>query len=193
MSTMSTARPTLTPIQHAHLVATRGHPAIASSDPEAVEKLTARIAALEEARDTMKKVNAALRLKSVIQGNRRLQELGVAETILEQARREGGFEAWRLYNLGQTIARLRKRLAEMKAEAERVPAENVEGNGYRVIENTGLGRIQIVFDEKPDTDTRALLKRNGFRWAPSQDAWQRHLNENGRYTVRRVAVVLSAP
>ena len=28
-----------------------------------------------------------------------------------------------------------------------------------------------------DTDIRAVLKSNGFRWAPSVGAWQRQLNE----------------
>lgn len=32
---------------------------------------------------------------------------------------------------------------------------------------------------KADDETRALLKANGFRWAPSQGAWQRQLTPNG--------------
>lgn len=27
---------------------------------------------------------------------------------------------------------------------------------------------------------------NGFRWAPSQSAWQRHLNGNSEYSLKRV-------
>ena len=34
--------------------------------------------------------------------------------------------------------------------------------------------------------TRALLKANGFRWSPSQGAWQRQLTENGKAAARRV-------
>ena len=36
-------------------------------------------------------------------------------------------------------------------------------------------RLQVFFDGKPDADTRAELKSNGFRWAPSVGAWQRQL------------------
>lgn len=51
-------------------------------------------------------------------------------------------------------------------------------------------RVQLRFDGKPDDETRALLKRNGFRWAPSQGVWQRQLNDNGKYAAHRVMEVL---
>lgn len=37
---------------------------------------------------------------------------------------------------------------------------------------------------------RALLKSYGFRWAPSEGAWQRMLNDNGRYAAKQVRKVL---
>lgn len=46
--------------------------------------------------------------------------------------------------------------------------------------------MQIIFDGKPDADIRATLKQNGFRWAPSQGAWQRMLNQNGIYAAKQV-------
>ena len=51
-------------------------------------------------------------------------------------------------------------------------------------------RVQLRFDGKPDDETRALLKRNGFRWAPSLGVWQRQLNDNGKYAAHRVMEVL---
>jgi hypothetical protein len=59
-----------------------------------------------------------------------------------------------------------------------------------VVENPEAGRVQLMFPGKPSETTRALLKRNGFRWAPSQDAWQRHLNNAGRYAARQVLSAL---
>jgi len=105
--------------------------------------------------------------------------------MIEQARREGPFEAWQMQNIGQNVTRLRKRITAIEAEAERAPAKDVEGEGYRIVENTDLGRIQIVFDEKPEESARRILKSECFRWAPSQEAWQRHLNANGRSAVCR--------
>ena len=38
--------------------------------------------------------------------------------------------------------------------------------------------MQLIFEEKPDANQRQELKSNGFKWAPSQGAWQRQLNQN---------------
>jgi hypothetical protein len=48
------------------------------------------------------------------------------------------------------------------------------------VDNVPYNRIQIFFDEKPDADIRKKLKQNGFRWAPSNGAWQSYRN---RYTL----------
>lgn len=172
----------------------RGGEAIRADDPNAAEKLTAKIKLLTDTRQAMKDINAALRMKAVITGNEKLRALGLSDNNIAVARGKGGkmFPGWEFQNLGQNIARLEKRLDQIKADAERTPAEDVEGDGYRLVENTEINRIQILFDAKPDADTRAILKRNGFRWAPSQDAWQRHLNENGRYALRRALVAIAA-
>ena len=44
--------------------------------------------------------------------------------------------------------------------------------------NEAENRLQLIFEEKPDADQRQALKGEGFKWAPSQGAWQRQLNQN---------------
>jgi len=160
---------------------------IKADDPQAQEKLAARIKTLENIRQAMKDIKAAIRMKAIVTGNERLRDMLMTDTMIQKCRAEGSalFPAWQLQNLGQNIARLRKRLEDVEAEAARAPAEDVAYDGFTVVENTELGRIQILFDEKPDDGARRILKNEGFRWAPSQDAWQRHLNANGRSAVRR--------
>jgi len=160
---------------------------IKADDPQAQEKLAARIKALENIRQAMKDIKAAIRMKAIVTGNERLRDMLMTDTMIQKCRAEGSdlFPAWQLQNLGQNIARLRKRLEDVQAEAARAPAEDVAYDGFTIVENTELGRIQILFDEKPDDGARRILKNEGFRWAPSQDAWQRHLNANGRSAVRR--------
>lgn len=51
-------------------------------------------------------------------------------------------------------------------------------------------RVQFIFDSKPDAETRDLLKANGFRWAPSQGAWQRQLTPAGKAAAERVKQAL---
>jgi hypothetical protein len=64
--------------------------------------------------------------------------------------------------------------------AEPTPAQEsavlYAADGVTVTANHELGRYQIKHDEKPDADTRATLKRHGWRWSPQHTAWQRHLN-----------------
>lgn len=68
-------------------------------------------------------------------------------------------------------------------------AETVTINGEtaQVIRNKEDMRLQLVFTGKPGDETRNTLKSNGFRWAPSCMAWQRLLNENAEWALRRMA------
>lgn len=65
-------------------------------------------------------------------------------------------------------------------------ADDIGIDGLRVIENTEAMRIQFIFEDKPDEETRSVLKSNGFKWSPSAGAWQRMLNGNGKYAAKTV-------
>lgn len=95
--------------------------------------------------------------------------------------------------IGYTVLRKRcqQRVDELKKTKEKGTSEADYGD-FKVIENTELMRIQIVFDGKPDEAIRSTLKANGFRWAPSQGAWQRQLTSNGKCALRRVIEDLGA-
>lgn len=91
------------------------------------------------------------------------------------------------------IRRIRQRIETLEKEAQRAESaakEPEQGDGFILQENYDIGRIQFLFDDKPDEDTRSLLKSHGFRWAPSEGAWQRLLNDNGRSAARAVKAAL---
>lgn len=44
--------------------------------------------------------------------------------------------------------------------------------------NYELDRLQLVYDGKPDYNTICTLKKNGFKWSPTNTAWQRQLTNN---------------
>lgn len=48
-------------------------------------------------------------------------------------------------------------------------------------------RVRFRFDERPERETTAKMKRAGFRWSRRHGAWQRQLNEAGRFAARRMA------
>lgn len=79
--------------------------------------------------------------------------------------------------------RIQDRITVLTARQARGTTEQVIG-GVRVVENVEADRIQMIWPNKPTDDERAVLKRRGFRWSPRFGAWQRHLNNNGRWAVR---------
>lgn len=171
---------------------------IMSDDKNAVEKLTVKLEALEREQERMKAVNAYYRKHKTLDGcpgltedARRRLESGMSRSV-----HDAPYPGWALSNNNANIHRIRDRIAALEKEAQRAAenadAEPVEGDGYKLVENAELGRIQFLFDGKPDESTRALLKSHGFRWSPSQSAWQRMLNDNGRYAAQQVRDELDA-
>lgn len=159
---------------------------IFSDDPQADEKIAAKIARLEHRQEMMKQANKLVR-KEDREG---LREMGFSEGVITQLLTPDfcgrlGFADYMLSNNSANIRRLKKRLASL----EQVPTETTETehDGYTLVENADEYRIQILFDDKPPAEVRAKLKAHGFRWAPSQSAWQRHLNDAGRSAAQRFA------
>ena len=56
----------------------------------------------------------------------------------------------------------------------------------RIVENAGMDRIQLFFPDKPAEGVRNSLKRNGFKWAPSEGAWQAFLKTWNVMSAKRI-------
>ena len=166
---------------------------ISSDDPQAVEKLEAKLAALEKNQEMMKAANAAIRMKDPAKGDAKLAELGYTPEDIAKLREPDfcgriGYPAYELQNNNANIRRIRGRIAELKKRTESTP-EGWEFDGGRVVVNTTENRLQVIFDGKPDADVRTELKGEGFRWAPSQGAWQRPLTDNAMRAARRLKCI----
>lgn len=166
---------------------------ISSDDPQAVEKLEAKLATLEKHQEMMKAANAAIRMKDPAKGDAKLAELGYTPEDIAKLRAPDfcgriGYPAYELQNNNANIRRIRGRIAELKKRTENTP-EGWEFDGGRVVVSTAENRLQIIFDGKPDADIRTELKGEGFRWAPSQGAWQRQLTDNAMRAARRLKCI----
>ena len=166
---------------------------ISSDDPQAVEKLEAKLATLEKHQEMMKAANAAIRMKDPAKGDAKLAELGYTPEDIAKLRAPDfcgriGYPAYELQNNNANIRRIRGRIEELKKRTENTP-EGWEFDGGRVVVNTTENRLQIIFDGKPDADIRTELKGEGFRWAPSQGAWQRQLTDNAMRAARRLKCI----
>ena len=84
-----------------------------------------------------------------------------------------------------------ERLKDLKAAKEKETTEE-ETEFFQVVENTEIMRLQLIFDDKPEPEVREILKRNGFRWSPKNEAWQRQLTPNAKYALGNVIKALKA-
>lgn len=168
-------------------IKTVGTGGIMSGDADALDQLRDKLAKLEARQEQMKNINAYYRKHKTLDGCPDISEAG-AKTINEHMQRFGYSKpcpTYELSNNSANIRRIRDRIEHIEREKSRT-AEAITGDGWQLIEKPEIMRIQFIFNDKPDSDTRATLKRNGFRWAPSEGAWQRTLNNAGRYAAKDV-------
>lgn len=161
---------------------------IKSDDENAVEALEEKIEGMKEAQENMKEVNKFFRKHKTLEGCPLLTEKQIAElqnSMNQYSYDRAPYPGWALQNNLANIKRCQQRVDELKKTKEKGTSEADYGD-FKVIENTELMRIQIMFDGKPDEAIRSTLKANGFRWAPSQGAWQRQLTANGKYALKKV-------
>lgn len=90
-------------------------------------------------------------------------------------------------HLESLIPKAQAKTAEVEPESDTAETVTINGETAKIIRNKEEMRLQLVFDGKPAEKTREILKTNGFRWAPSQSAWQRLLNDNSEYALKRIA------
>jgi hypothetical protein len=164
--------------------------AISASDPQAVEKLTEKLNACKENQEYMKAVNAYWRKFGTCVGapditEEQAKKLDNAIATTRYSWEKQPFSGYSLTNNNAEIKRLEKRIAEISRNKE-VGFAGWEFAGGRAETNTELNRLQLFFDERPTESQRANLKANGFKWAPSQDAWQRQLTDNAIYAAGRL-------
>ncbi len=167
-----------------------GREIIKSDDDRAIEKLEEKLEDLKNTQERMKAANKVIRTKDMEEGNNLLREMGYSEEIIIELRRPDylgrvGFPNYQISNNNANIHRIEARLNHLKSVKEKESSEQ-EYKTFKVVENTEAMRYQIVFDGKPDAEIRTLLKGNGFKWAPSQGAWQRQITSNGKYALDRV-------
>ena len=165
---------------------------ISADDPNAVSKLESKLAKLEALQETMKAVNAYYRKHKTLDGCPHLSPEQIEKMKASMSGSWRGnpkpFESYELSNNNVEIHRLKDRITALTRRKE-LGYVGWEFDGGRVEANTADNRLQIFFDEKPDKEIREELKGNGFRYAPSAEAWQRQLNDNAIYAADRIKCI----
>ncbi|MDD5263142.1 MAG: sigma-70 family RNA polymerase sigma factor, partial [Methylacidiphilales bacterium] len=168
-------------------------PSFISADrADATDALQQKIDAAKAVQERMKSANAIIRNKKLSDDEKvaKLAELKISEAPARQLLKPDyagriGFADYQLSNNQANIRRMQARIPSIIANREATPISR-EFEGGKIEENKNLNRIQIFFDSKPPADIRDQLKSNGFKWAPSQGAWQRQRTEAARQAVDRL-------
>lgn len=156
----------------------RGDKIIKTGDPNALEKLQAKLQGLEENQEHMKRTNKIIRNKKLTADEKvaAMVETGISESAAIGLLRPDfcgrlGFPDYALKNNNAEIRRIKSRI-EQVVRLQETPATEETFGEVKVVDNTDANRVQIFFPDKPSADVRATLKSSGFRWAPSIGAWQ---------------------
>lgn len=167
---------------------------ISSDDPDAVKKLEAQLAEREKAQEMMTTANKLVRKKDrdgLLAQGWPVENVDGWLNTPSWGGKYRAFEPFELSNNNANIKRIKDRIASLKAESGREYQE-IERAGVKVVQNPDINRIQLVFPDKPSAEVRAILKGRGFRWAPSEGAWQRQLNNAGIFAAKCVLESLEA-
>ena len=162
---------------------------IRSDDPQAVEKLQAKLDKLIAMHARMKEINAYFRKHATSLGCPGLSDAEAAK--LDRRVQEG-------YSWGKAAVSVLRPQRQYGGDAA-APAAHRGGipdakhriwgwdfPGGRAEADKEDNRLRLYFDEKPSEEQRSTRKCNGFKWAPSVGAWQRQLNDNAIYAAARI-------
>ena len=165
---------------------------IRSDDPKALEKLQEKLEACQALQSRMKEVNSYYRKNGTTRGCPAVSD---AEADKLDARVKNGYSwenkpypSYAMSNNSAEIRRLKQRIEQLTYNQE-VGFVGWKFPGGEAVVNTDNNRLQLLFDEKPNAEKRTMLKQRGFHWSPSEQAWQRQLNENAIYAASRISFV----
>lgn len=157
-----------------------------SREPQTAESLTEKLEQCKALQETMKEVNVYWRRTGTCVGapgitEEQAKKLDSKIATTNYSWEKQPFSSYDLTNNNSTIKRLESKLKEVSRGFE---GWEFEGGVAEV--NDHINRLQLCFDERPDKEKCAVLKRNGFHWSPTEGAWQRQLTDNAIYAAGRI-------
>ncbi len=173
---------------------------IKAGDADAIEQLQAKLEKAEALQAEMKAANAYYRKHKTLKGYGSLTDEKAAELDADIKGSMYGvpYAPYELTNNNAKIKNTKARIAQLERLKNDAEAHEAADKGeystelFKVVENAEIMRLQLIFDGKPDAETRAVLKKHGFKWSPSNSAWQRQLTDNAKYAVKRIIEELGA-
>ncbi|MBU2685904.1 MAG: DUF3560 domain-containing protein [Gammaproteobacteria bacterium] len=161
---------------------------VSSDDPQAITKLKEKLRKLECLQVYMKEINKCWRKSGKPKADDKegwdkiKASLVISDTEIDKARvnmahdfmDRAPYPPYALTNNGGNMKRIEERIRDLESRKDLEERTEII-SGVEVYHNVDENRLQLIFDGKPDSDMRQQLKSNGFRWSPTNQAWQRQL------------------
>ena len=159
---------------------------IRADDPRAVEMLKENLEGFEGRQEYMQKVNDYYKANGTVIGCPGIDK----ETAVHLDGRVNEHQSTpypgRFFkdNFAE-INRLKSNIDRLENKPETM-FKGWRFEGGEAVINLANNRLQLMFSEKPNDDERAVLKKNGFKWAPTAKAWQRPLDFKSMAAAERI-------
>ena len=175
--------------------ATENNPAISSDDPDAIEALKEKLQNLKDSHVLMVTGNKIVKSKKLTAEQKiaELIKIGLSEGIATAKLKPDcmgdiGFPGYALTNSSANIRRIEERIKTLEKRTTDQTKEYEIGN-IQIVDSVEENRVMIHFPGIPEEPIRAMLKFEGFRWSPKNQAWQAY--RSAAYKIPAIIKTLS--
>jgi hypothetical protein len=154
-----------------------------------LDKQRAKLRSLADLQERMKAANKIIKSKTLTDEQKKDKLAATGEDYYRLMKPDFagriGYADYLLTNNNAVIKNTQKRIEQLEAKelAESLAASGERETSYDFDGGTidldyGDDRLRVNFDSKPDADMISKMKQNGFKWSPTNTAWQRQLTDN---------------
>ena len=149
---------------------------IQSTDPKAVDMLKENLLHVKSNNEYMQKVNDHYKEHGTVVGCPGVDD-ETAEKLNDRVKdgQETPYPGSFFKQNYETMRRLQSNIDRVEQKPETL-FKGWQFEGGKAVANLANNRLQLLFNEKPNEQQRNMLKQNGFKWAPTAEAWQRPLD-----------------
>ena len=157
-----------------------------------VERLQEKLDGLTSLQETMKAANKVIRSKKLAEVEKvdELVALGFSESTALKLMEPDycGRIGFATFQWSNNLAKIKDTEAKIKRHAKMAQQEDEEQGYWWGTLRTDYAdeRYRFIFNGKPAQTVITIMKQNGFRWSPSNNAWQRQITANAKYSVSRI-------
>lgn len=119
-----------------------------------------------------------------------MNETTFSEEIKKAYIKDAGYIFKGCYSIATNTPLLRElhQLEKQKETLEKAQGKEETDTdlGFKIVRDLETTRLNLIFENIPNEETRSLLKSNGFRWSPYLKAWTRQLTSQAEISLNRV-------